>query len=907
MKRFVDIVLSAIIVWLLLSLHACTDRKNKVYRIGLSQCMTDDAWRQAMIRDAELEILNYDNIELVVRSADSDPHKQEEQINELIDLGVDVLIISPLSSEMTPIVEKVCKQGVKVIVTDRKVNTDCYSSFIAPDNYEIGYNAGIYASKLLNDMSHPLIMEVWGSQNSSPAFDRHNGFLDALRQQGIQPTFYPIYGEWHPDTALVRLRNVEDSLIFSRVNLIYCHNDMMGIATRNFLDAHHYPVPSILGVDAVPGAGLEAVADGRITASFLYSTGGAEVIQTAYKLINGENVQHAVKLRTAVIDQRTAQTMLLQTARINDYQKSIIRQQNRIQTLNERFSFLRNSLATILFFLCVTAVLLFFLFRTNKTIKKRNAELREKNRREEEQSRKLIAMNAEIKHATSEKINFFTDLSHEIRTPLTLVVAPLPRIKAAVPEQLMPEMEMVEKNATRLLKIVNQMLDLQRIESGNVQPKIIQQDFIPFIREVKMYFDGIARINDIDYSLSMNVDGQLLCPFDKDLIEKVFINLLSNAFKYTPQGGRIHLSVSQDNQQLVCCIEDSGPGIPEELRENIFERFCTSSNQVGTGIGLHLVKKFVLMHGGDVTLYESALGGAAFRVCLPLIQENAGTEPSLPKIEEQDALTNEMLAEHYDYHILVVDDNEDIRFLLQRELRDNFNVTVVSSAEEALAVLDKESVSLVLSDVVMQGMNGYDLCKAIRSDLRYCHIPVLLLTALNDESQRIFGTSVGADGYIQKPFHIQYLKVKIIRCMENRRLMRAKMLENVGKSQSDVDDNPDVTNSMDDKFLKRIYEIVEHAYPDINYNVERISEELHLSRGHFARKLKELTGTTPVEFLRNYRLKKATELLLTRQYAISEVVYKTGFSSPAYFSKCFKDAFGKTPTEYIAEKFDSAD
>lgn len=902
MKRVIDIIGMIVFVFLLLSLNACADKSKKVYRIGLSQCMTDDAWRQAMIRDAELEILNYDNIELVVKSADSDPRKQEEQINELIHMGVDVLIVSPLSGEMTPVVEKICRQGVKVIVTDRKVNTDCYSSFIAPDNYEIGYNAGIYASRLLNDMTRPLIMEVWGSQNSSPAFDRHNGFLDALRRQGIQPAFFPIYGEWHPDTALIRLSNVEDSLLFSRINLIYCHNDMMGIATREFLDAHHYPVPSILGVDAVAGAGLEAVADGRITASFLYSTGGAEVIQTAYKLIMGEDVLHEIKLRTAVIDQRTAQTMLLQTARINDYQQSIIRQQNRIQVLNDRFSFLRNSLTIILFFLCLTAVLLFVLYRTNKTIRKRNAELKEKNRREEEQSRKLIAMNAEIKHATSEKINFFTDLSHEIRTPLTLVIAPMPRIRAAIPESLIPEIDMVEKNAARLLKIVNQMLDMQRIESGNVQPKILQQDFASFIREVKIYFDGMARINEIDYRLTIDSDAPIFLPFDKDLIEKVLINLLSNSFKYTPHGGSIHVLVTHDAQCLTCCVEDSGRGIPAEIRDTIFDRFCTSSSQIGTGIGLHLVKKFVLMHGGDVALYQGKLSGACFRIQLPMVNEDVDSKPYLPNVVEQDILTNEMLSEHYDYHILVVDDNEDIRQLLRRELSENFNVTVVASAEEALEVLDKENISLVLSDVVMQEMNGYELCKVIRNDLRYCHIPVLLLTALSDERQRIFGATVGADGYIRKPFHIQYVKMKIIRCMENRRLMRVKMMENAHKDSHDIDENPDITNSMDDRFIKKVYEIAEQVYSDVNYNIERISEELHLSRGHFSRKLKELTGTTPVEFLRNYRLKKATELLLTRQYTISEVVYRTGFSSPAYFSKCFKDCFGKTPTEYVAEK-----
>lgn len=353
-------------------------------------------------------------------------------------------------------------------------------------------------------------------------------------------------------------------------------------------------------------------------------------------------------------------------------------------------------------------------------------------------------------------------------------------------------------------------------------------------------------------------------------------------------------------------MEDDGCGIKQENIPYLFTRFYTENTAVGTGIGLHLVKEYVDMHHGTITVDSTPGVKTVFILTLLKGKEHFtdGYVTELPisplaydASRLDDSTEKELLAVKYPYTILITEDDEEVRTYLKEELQDNFEILLAANGKEALEVLATEEVSLVLSDVMMPEMNGFDLCRHIKTNLSTSHIPIVLLTALSDERQRNFGLSGGADEYIQKPFRINFIKLKIIRILEERKRLREQLLEKLQKGKLLLTE-PEKVKNMDDVFLNNFIKCIEEVYADTEYNVEKLSDTLGLSRGHLHRKIKELTGTTPVEFLRNYRLSKAAALLKQKQYTVSEIAYQTGFSSPAYFSKCFKLVYDVTPTEY---------
>lgn len=892
-------------VFLLVLLTACRrTMQEKKYVIGLSQCMMDDAWRQAMVREMNIEASNYDNLEIVVKDAHSDNEMQIRQIRELIGRNVDVLIISPFqSAPITAVAEEAYRAGIPTIITDRKVNTDQYTTYVGADNYDIGYAAGSYAGKYLPLQAH--ILEIWGLQSSSPAQERHQGFVDALIKRS-DLRFTKVEGEWRYDTTQVRLEKLVRPL---KVDFVYSHNDMMAIAAREYFtkyDSEEGAALPIIGVDAVAGAGLEAVADGRIDASFMYPTGGDQVIRAAVRILQGEPVDKYIPLQTGEVDRPTAKTLLIQAARMQNYQQQIERQRVNLQQLVGRFRFLQNSLGMISLLMFGFIILSFYTYFINRKLRQTNRELREINRKEEEQRRKLISLNAEIKEVTAQKLQFFTNVSHEVRTPLTLILAPLDRlIRLLSDSPYVGDLELIRKNADRLLRVINQILDFRKVENKQEKLKVRETDLIPFAEEVKSYFDSMATVRHITYTFAADSRHCLLW-IDPELLEKVLVNLLSNAFKFTPEGGTVALSVREEETKVYIRVKDSGKGIRPENIPYLFDRFYTEDRSAGTGIGLHLVKEYVGMHNGEISVESRPGEGTRFTVCLLKGKEHftSGviTElPASPLAYEashlEDTRVKEMLSQTYPYTLLIVEDDPEVRAFLESELKANFQILTAGDGKEALQVLDEEEVSLILSDVMMPEMNGFELCRQVKTHLSFSHIPVILLTALSDERQRMFGISGGADEYIQKPFHLPYVKIKIIRLLEERKRLREQLLQKLQENNLLLAE-PEKTGNMEDVFLHKFVASIEANYTDSDYNVEKLSETLGLSRGHLHRKIKELTGTTPVDFLRNYRLNKAARLIREQQYTVSEIAYRTGFSSPAYFSKCFKAVYNITPTEF---------
>ena len=881
-----------LLVWLtLIVLCGCTSSgKQKRHVIGLSQCMLDDAWRQAMINDMRIEASNYDDVEIIIKDAQNNNETQIQQIRDLIRQKVDVLIISPYQSEpITAVAEEAYRAGIPTIITDRKVNTDQYTSFVGANNYEIGLAAGNYAAHYLPP--NAIILEIWGLTQTSPAQERHKGFVDALRERE-DLSFRKIEGQWLVDTARMELRKLEHP---EQIDFVYAHNDMMAIAAREYFmawDSIRGRDLRIIGVDAVAGAGLEAVEDRRINASFLYPTGGEQVIRTAMRIIQGEPVDKFIPLRTAPVDHQSARTLLLQADQLQKYKQRIEAQRSRIDGLSDRFYFLRNSLGVISLLMIGFIALSIYAFYINRKMRQAN--------------RKLISLNAEMKEVTAQKLQFFTNVSHEVRTPLSLILAPLDRLIVSLRESpYASDLRLIQKNANRLLRVINQILDFRKVEGKQEKLAVREIDLVPFVGEIKSYFDSMASVRAISYTFTSSIK-QCTLWIDPDLLERVFFNLLSNAFKFTPEGGSVRIELTEEGDRVFIQVIDTGSGIRPANLPHLFDRFYTEDRSMGTGIGLHLVKEYIHMHGGEIHVESEPGQRTTFTVCLRKgkahfedsdLMETSVSHQAYEASRLDDSETKEILSKTYPYTILITEDDDEVRCFLERELSLHFKIRTAANGKDALRVLEEEEISLVVSDVMMPEMNGFELCRTIKSQLPFSHIPVILLTALTDERQRIFGITGGADDYIQKPFHTDYVKIKIIHLLQERQKLRERLLEKLRDNKLLLSE-PEKVESIDDAFLRKFAEQIEAVYADPEYNVEKLSETLGLSRGHLHRKIKELTGTAPVEFLRTYRLNKATQLLRQNAYTVSEVAYRTGFSSPAYFSKCFKAVYGVTPTEY---------
>ena len=843
-----------------------------------------------MINDMRIEASNYDDVEIIIKDAQNNNETQIQQIRDLIRQKVDVLIISPYQSEpITAVAEEAYRAGIPTIITDRKVNTDQYTSFVGANNYEIGLAAGNYAANYLPP--NAIILEIWGLTQTSPAQERHKGFVDALRERE-DLSFRKIEGQWLVDTARMELRKLEHP---EQIDFVYAHNDMMAIAAREYFiawDSIRGRELRIIGVDAVAGAGLEAVEDGRINASFLYPTGGEQVIRTAMRIIQGEPVDKFIPLRTAPVDHQSARTLLLQADQLQKYRQRIEAQRSRIDGLSDRFYFLRNSLGVISLLMIGFIALSIYAFYINRKMRQAN--------------RKLISLNAEMKEVTAQKLQFFTNVSHEVRTPLTLILAPLDRLIVSLRESpYASDLGLIQKNANRLLRVINQILDFRKVEGKQEKLAVREIDLVPFVGEIKSYFDSMASVRAIAYTFTSSIK-QCTLWIDPDLLEKVFFNLLSNAFKFTPEGGSVRIELTEEGDRVFIRVVDTGSGIQPGNLPHLFDRFYTEDRSMGTGIGLHLVKEYIHMHGGEIRVESEPGQRTTFTVCLRKgkahfedsdLMETSVSHQAYEASRLDDSETHKMLSKTYPYTILITEDDDEVRCFLERELSPHFKTRTAANGKDALRVLEEEEISLVVSDVMMPEMNGFELCRMIKSQLPFSHIPVILLTALTDERQRIFGITGGADDYIQKPFHTDYVKIKIIHLLQERQKLRERLLEKLRDNKLLLSE-PEKVESIDDAFLRKFAEQIEAVYADPEYNVEKLSETLGLSRGHLHRKIKELTGTAPVEFLRTYRLNKATQLLRQNAYTVSEVAYRTGFSSPAYFSKCFKAVYGVTPTEY---------
>ncbi|MBB4620983.1 substrate-binding domain-containing protein [Parabacteroides faecis] len=882
--------------------------EEKEFVVGVSHSSINDSWRKAMMLDMQVKASDYPGMTLDVKDADEDNDTQIKQIRELIKKRVDLIIISANESEpITTAAVEAYRAGIPTIIIDRKIYSEEYTTFIGADNYEIGRAAGLFVNSLLKK-EKTTIVEVWGREGSSSALDRHNGFSDALIHNN-NVTVKTVYGRWHRDEAKVNIAALGS---FENIDIVYAHNDPMALAAREAImevDPQAAERIKFIGIDALPGKGkgIEAVRDGYLTASFVYPTGGSTAIKVAWQILNGMPVSKHYALTSALIDKDNAGTIYLQTEQLADYQDQIEKQRNNLDKMFSEYRFLQNSVGLILLLLGIVILLALYVIHIFRKVQRKNHELKRTNIQVEQQREELAVANRKIEQATTRKLQFFTNVSHEIKTPLTLILGPLNKLSKELPPDspIADDIHLIKKNADRLKRVVSQLLDFRKVESNKMNMRVTEIDLVVFIEDVKSYFETMAQSKQIQYTFQHDVSSVHLW-VDTDKMEKILANLLSNAFKFTPDGGTITIRLQDHAGYVTLSVEDNGKGIQPQNLSAVFDQFFTGDNLTGTGIGLHLTHEFVSMHKGSIHVESEPGKRTVFFVELPKgkshFDETCTFAPSVTELSsgvanldtrEMDEIVNRT----YDYTILVVEDDPDINAYLQKELKSNFRILTAVNGVVAIDILAKENISLVISDVMMPEMNGYELCKQVKSNIAFSHIPVILLTALSDDKQRMYGIASGADEFIQKPFNIEELKLRIVRLLEERARLRNAFTQEL---QSPAISNLKIgkTESMDDLFMRKFIALIEESYPDSDFSIEKASDMLGLSRVHLYRKVKELTGVTPTDFLRNYRLKRAAALLREKGRNVNEVAYATGFSSPPYFSKCFKAAYNITPTEY---------
>lgn len=870
--------------FMVLLLFQSCNKTTKRYVIGVSQC-SEDIWRTKLNDELLIGTYDYKNVDLLFASAKDNDKLQVKQIEDFINRGVDLLIISPNQiHSITPIIDKAFDKGIPIVLFDRKTDSQKYTAFIGADNIEVGKDIGEFVARYLHGKGS--VLEIKGLNHSSPAIDRHNGFVQALNKYPNIQLTDTISGDW---TELSGYKCMKKMLAKTKnCNIVWAQNDRMARGAQRALTEVGIKGVQFVGIDALPGkdGGIESVDKGSLLASYIYPTRGDMVMQLAVDILEKRPFHRDNYLKGALVTKNNAKVLLLQN-------EEIIKQRNRLSNLNSKIDIYlaQYNHQKMYMLLCGVIIILligFIVYIYRTTIARRKLE----------------------EDATNAKLQFFTNISHELRTPLTLIAEPIEQI--ANGENLTKlqrnMLQMVEKNISILMRLITEILDFRKIQNKKMKLELSEFELTDYLKQWTNTFDSIVRKQKKQIHLVL--PNSIFMYADLYKVEHICYNLLSNALKYTDEGGTITVKAENFDGMVQICVEDTGKGIPKEDIKHIFDRFyqVQNSNKEGTGIGLAIVKSFTELQGGTVKV-ESVYGnGSKFIVTLPIRVANNNVPLAIkPNAMNEELIDNSIVTDISNENkksritsiqqidkprVLVIDDNADICAYATVLLNSEYDVIVASNGEEGLKKAIREVPDIVVCDVMMPGMDGLECCKRLKNDGITSHIPIILLTAKTLDEYRVEGYMYGVDAYLTKPFSGMVLKARIKNLIENRKLMKIAFGNDAREEVHE-----EVMQSIEDKFVEKFRAIIQNNLGNSELSVETISKEMGISRAQLYRKIKTMTGISPNDIIREARLKRADRLLETTDKSISEIAYKVGFSSPSYFTKCYREFFGRTPNK----------
>ena len=878
------------------------------YRIGFSQCTTGDAWRRAMLAGMQKELSFHPEVAFQMLDARNSTALQRRQVQALIRQKVDLLIISPnQSGPLTALTEAAYNQGIPVIILDRRTTSQLYTAYVGGNNLEVGRTAGHYAAQALHQRG--AVLEISGTPGSSPATDRHLGFAEALAAHPQLRLAARLEGNWRP--ALVRQRLPALLRAHPEADLIFAHNDPMARAAHEVAQALGRPHLRIIGVDGLagPGNGLQLVAGGALQATLLYPPGGEQAIRTALRVLRHEPYEKENVLGTMVIDSANVGAVRAQAEQLATQRQDLAQQQQRLLAEQRRYATQGATVYLLLASLLGAVALGALAGRSSRLNRRIRRTLEQQNAEISAQRNQLAALAEEGRRSSEAKLRFFTNFSHELRTPLTLILGPVEEMLTS-PADLAPaqrhDLQLVRRHTQRLLQLVNQLLDFRKIDVGKMAVRAREGNLVSFVREIMDVFEKPARQRGITFRF-LPAEPVINLWFDGDILDKVLFNLLSNAFKYTPDGGRITVSMqpvpAADAVRLR--VEDNGRGIAEADQPHILEWFYQGSQPSanGSGLGLALAEGLTRLHQGTLSFQSQPGRGSTFEVTLPLTRpagwqeaDAAPTPRASPELPEEAAPPPATTAPTpATATVLVIEDNDEVRNFLVEKLQAHFQVSTAADGATGLRLATETIPDLVVCDVMLPALSGLQVAAGLKGDWRTSHIPLVLLTAQSAPEQQVAGVQAGADLYLTKPFNPTFLVESLRTLLRNREQQREHFRRELSLNTATVP-----PQRVDQKFLADLTAIIEANLDQPGLSVDDIARSLGVSQMQLYRKVKALLGTGVTDYLQSIRLTKARLLLLQEGGTIAEVAYQTGFSSPSYFSTAFKARYQVSPSEFRA-------
>lgn len=899
-------------------LLSCNNENNKKYTIGVSQC-SDDLWRHTVNDEMLREASFYPKTQLLFKSVKDDTQKQIEDIESFIEQGVDLLVISPNeSAAMTPVVQKAMQHNIPVILLDRKIETQDYTAHIGGDNYQIGYEIGLYTVQQLKGKGN--VVEIRGLEGSTADKERHDGFMAVIRKYPNIKIVAECRGDFLMETAQKEMEQLLTKV--DNIDLVFAMNDPMAKGVNNALKQYSGKRPFIIGIDALPGdeGGIENIKKGIQNASFIYPTGGDKVIDLAMSILENKPFSKENVLYTAVVDKTNARVIQLQTDQIFEHQEKLKLMNNMLDQSILRYSNQKNLLYAVVLILFLILVLLLISIKayrnksvTNRKLEKQNKEIQEQADILSQQKEQLMMLSKQLEEATHDKLVFFTNISHEFRTPLSLILGPVETLLKSshlnVEEKKL--LDLVKRNSKRLLSLISQIIEFRSYENGKMKIYLTQDNISEFLQDLNVVFSDYAIQQKITFEYKTS-EGDFNIWFDKEKTEKIYYNLLSNAFKYSNQQGTISVFLERIIEEGISYIKlsvfNTGKAIPQDKIKSIFDRFFkVNPHDAGTGIGLALTSVLVEVLHGKISVNSVDQVGTTFTVLLPtepILDENVQEENIYTRgyteslLDLENVQDEELFADIHQNNdkplVLLIEDNADMRSFMHFTLQNDYTIIEAEDGVVGIEKALKFIPDIIISDVMMPHKDGYEVCSTLKENISTSHIPIILLTACSLDEQKAIGFDCGADAYISKPFNAELLSIRIRKLIESREKIKQVFGNNI------VTESKKVTlGDVEQAFIARFKAYIETNISKPDLSVDDIAAEMDVSRVQLYRKIKSLTDYSPVELIKIIRLKYAVELLNTKTKKMAEVAYEAGFSSPSYFTKCFKEFYKESPTDYM--------